>query len=275
MKTRVKVFLFIGLWVISHSVFAQDIIMLKTGDEIKAIVQEVGIEAIKYKKFTNADGPTYTLQKSNVFMVKYQNGAKDVFSQDGDKHLSAEKPMNTDSPRNAETPKSVETPKKTVAPKTVEKPKTVETPKRVETPKTVEMPRSVENVQTQQSKNSVSISIKVKYMDNGKIVPNAVIYLLYQVQGKSELVEKTANTGIGKTVSFDVPLDKDGASLPFIVLYTKEDVEKVKELVKTTTIRAYRTPPDAGCDYLEFIATKGGGATNEGCSVQMWSIGLK
>ena len=82
MKTTIRVVLFIGLWVISHSVFAQDVIVLKTGDEIKAIIQEVGTETIKYKKYTNADGPTYTMLRSDIFMLKYQSGEKDVFSPD-------------------------------------------------------------------------------------------------------------------------------------------------------------------------------------------------
>ena len=84
MKSTVRVFLCIGLWAISHSVFAQDTIVFKTGEELKAIVQEVGIETVKYKKYTNADGPVYTVPKSDVFMLKYQSGGKDVFPPDGE-----------------------------------------------------------------------------------------------------------------------------------------------------------------------------------------------
>jgi hypothetical protein len=52
---------------------------LKNGDEIKAIVQEVGIDDVKYKKYENPSGPTYTLLKSDIFMIKYENGEKDIF----------------------------------------------------------------------------------------------------------------------------------------------------------------------------------------------------
>jgi hypothetical protein len=58
---------------------SQDIIVLKNGDEIKAKVQEVGISDVKYKKFENTAGPAYTLLKTEIFMIKYENGAKDVF----------------------------------------------------------------------------------------------------------------------------------------------------------------------------------------------------
>ena len=58
---------------------AQDVITLKSGDEIQAKVTEVGQTEVKYKRFDNPDGPTYTVNKSDIFMVKYQNGQKDVF----------------------------------------------------------------------------------------------------------------------------------------------------------------------------------------------------
>lgn len=60
-------------------VSAQDVITLKSGDEIQAKVTEVGQTEVKYKRFDNPDGPTYTVNKSDIFMVKYQNGQKDVF----------------------------------------------------------------------------------------------------------------------------------------------------------------------------------------------------
>jgi hypothetical protein len=62
------------------SVFAQDIITLKNGDEIKAKVQEIGISEVKYKKYENLTGPVYTLMKTDIFMIKYENGEKDVFA---------------------------------------------------------------------------------------------------------------------------------------------------------------------------------------------------
>ena len=58
---------------------AQDVITLKNGDEIQAIVQEIGDVDIKYKKFENLDGPNYSLKKSEVFMIRYINGSRDVF----------------------------------------------------------------------------------------------------------------------------------------------------------------------------------------------------
>lgn len=59
---------------------AQDIITLRNGEDIQALVQEINDNDIKYKKFDNPNGPNYTLKKSEVFMIRYKNGSKDVFS---------------------------------------------------------------------------------------------------------------------------------------------------------------------------------------------------
>lgn len=59
---------------------AQDVIILKNGGELKAKVLEVLPDVIKYKKWDNQDGPSYSESKTNIFMIKYQNGTKDVFN---------------------------------------------------------------------------------------------------------------------------------------------------------------------------------------------------
>lgn len=58
----------------------QDFIILKNGDEIKAKVLEINNSSIDYKKFTNVNGPTYHLNKSEIFMIKYESGDKDIFN---------------------------------------------------------------------------------------------------------------------------------------------------------------------------------------------------
>jgi len=65
----------------SFRAVAQDVIVLKSGDEIKSLVQEVGTEYVKYKKFDNQTGPVYNVAISEIFMIKYANGSKDVFNE--------------------------------------------------------------------------------------------------------------------------------------------------------------------------------------------------
>lgn len=62
---------------------AQDNIILRTGEEVKAKVEEVGLNEVKYKRADNMNGPLYTIPKSQVFMIKYENGTKDVFANTG------------------------------------------------------------------------------------------------------------------------------------------------------------------------------------------------
>lgn len=69
-----------------NSLMAQDIIILKNGDEIKSKVTKVGKMEIDYKKWSNLNGPDYTIEKSDVFLIKYQNGEKDIISDNNQKN---------------------------------------------------------------------------------------------------------------------------------------------------------------------------------------------
>lgn len=61
---------------------SQDIIFKKNGDEIKAKVLEVSAIEVKYKRFESQQAATYVLDKSEIFMVKYEDGSKDIFNSD-------------------------------------------------------------------------------------------------------------------------------------------------------------------------------------------------
>ena len=76
MKNTILFFVF---YFISMTLFSQDVIILKDGTEINSIVKEVNQDNIKYLKFASKEGPVYTKSISEIFMVKYQNGEKDVF----------------------------------------------------------------------------------------------------------------------------------------------------------------------------------------------------
>ena len=60
---------------------AQDIIVKKDGSTITSKVLKITANEIEYKKFTNQDGPTYTVEKSEVLSINYENGERDTFSQ--------------------------------------------------------------------------------------------------------------------------------------------------------------------------------------------------
>ena len=72
--------LFAFITLFGYRAMSQDVIILKSGDEVKSLVQEVGTEYVKYKKFDNQSGPVYNVAISDIFMIKYANGDKDVFT---------------------------------------------------------------------------------------------------------------------------------------------------------------------------------------------------
>lgn len=78
MNTKFLITGLLTLFVLKAS--SQDVLVMKTGDEVQVKVLEVLPDVVKYKKYDNQDGPTYSEYKTNIFMIKYQNGTKDVFS---------------------------------------------------------------------------------------------------------------------------------------------------------------------------------------------------
>lgn len=67
------------LLMLSSTLFAQDVIVKKDGSTILSKVYEIGKKEIKYKKFSNLNGPLYNISIKEVFSVNYENGEKDLF----------------------------------------------------------------------------------------------------------------------------------------------------------------------------------------------------
>lgn len=76
---RTKSLLLLAFFAIASFVWADDTIYLKNGDEIKAKVSKIATNTIEYKKVTNLEGPTYELLKSEILMVIYESGEKEIF----------------------------------------------------------------------------------------------------------------------------------------------------------------------------------------------------
>ena len=70
---------------ISCTCFAQDIIVTKDAKRINAKVTEVNVDNVRYKNFDNQDGPVYTLLKSEIASIVYQNGQVDTFASESSK----------------------------------------------------------------------------------------------------------------------------------------------------------------------------------------------
>ncbi|NSW93448.1 MAG: hypothetical protein HPY62_01935 [Bacteroidales bacterium] len=62
-----------------QGLIAQDLIIKKSGEEIKAKVLEIGIEGVTYKRYDNQSGPSYVVPKADISVIRYENGTEDVF----------------------------------------------------------------------------------------------------------------------------------------------------------------------------------------------------
>jgi hypothetical protein len=60
---------------------SQDYIFKKNGDEIKVKVVEILKSEVKYRKFDNLNGPIYSIDIADVFIIKYENGTRETFGQ--------------------------------------------------------------------------------------------------------------------------------------------------------------------------------------------------
>jgi hypothetical protein len=75
-----KVFLSVCLLAIGWGVcHAQDVIVTRDAKKISAKITEVNPDDVKYRNFDNPDGPTYTLLKSQIASILYQNGTVETF----------------------------------------------------------------------------------------------------------------------------------------------------------------------------------------------------
>ena len=62
---------------------AQDLIVKTDATKVEAKVTEITPEAVRYKRFSNPDGPTYVLPVADISYIQYANGEKEVFKASG------------------------------------------------------------------------------------------------------------------------------------------------------------------------------------------------
>ena len=67
------------LFLVTQSAIAQDIIVLKDNSTILSKILEINSTEVKYKKDSNLNGPTYTVNKSKIAVINFENGEKESF----------------------------------------------------------------------------------------------------------------------------------------------------------------------------------------------------
>lgn len=72
--------IFIIVTVLFNTVFCQDIINLKDGNEIYSKVEKISEDVVEYRKFSNLEGPLYTKKKDQILNIKFENGVIERFA---------------------------------------------------------------------------------------------------------------------------------------------------------------------------------------------------
>ncbi|MDO4881576.1 MAG: hypothetical protein Q3983_09865 [Capnocytophaga sp.] len=76
---------------LGFSGYAQDVITTKKGEDIQAEVLEVNVKEVRYKKYDNPQSPVYTILKSDILLIRYENGTKDIFNEESQNKATAYK----------------------------------------------------------------------------------------------------------------------------------------------------------------------------------------
>ena len=76
-KFRAWALVFAGITAVCTS--AQDMIVKKDGTVIQAKVMKVGTSEVDYKKWSNQNGPQYSIAVVDILAINYQNGEKETF----------------------------------------------------------------------------------------------------------------------------------------------------------------------------------------------------
>lgn len=63
------------------SAAAQDFVTKRNGEDIPAIVDEVGPDYVRFRLWDEPDGVTYTVLKNEILMIRYATGRNEVFDQ--------------------------------------------------------------------------------------------------------------------------------------------------------------------------------------------------
>lgn len=69
------------------NLYCQDNIYITSGSKIKCKIVEISSTQLKYKDFSNLEGPNYVILTSDVVMIEYANGVIDVLNNNPPNHL--------------------------------------------------------------------------------------------------------------------------------------------------------------------------------------------
>ena len=75
----IKLIALVAMCMVGSYASAQDLIVKKDGSVIQAKVTKIGTSEVEYKKWSNQDGPQYSIAVADILAINYQNGEKETF----------------------------------------------------------------------------------------------------------------------------------------------------------------------------------------------------
>lgn len=75
-------FVLFAVWCGAMTAAAQDLIVKTDASQIKARVLEISPDAVRYKRFSNPDGPTYVLPVAEIRYIRYANGEVEYYAKE-------------------------------------------------------------------------------------------------------------------------------------------------------------------------------------------------
>lgn len=124
LHTAMKIIQIFCLLLLCPLAKAQDTILKTDQTEIATKVIEITADEVKFKYFNRLDGPTYTLIKSEVFVIIYKDGTREKFSPAASVASTVPAlPVYTETPATRPTPTAPVLATSTYSPSTVSKEK--------------------------------------------------------------------------------------------------------------------------------------------------------
>lgn len=79
MNLKLSIIFFLSMSFL-QKLFAQDVIYTTSGNKINAKIVEISTNEIKYKSFSNIDGPNYVIYSSDVVLINFENGTTQIIN---------------------------------------------------------------------------------------------------------------------------------------------------------------------------------------------------
>lgn len=71
-----------AVWCGAMTAAAQDLIVKTDASQVEARVLEISPDAVRYKRFSNPDGPTYVLPVAEIRYIRYANGEVEYYAKE-------------------------------------------------------------------------------------------------------------------------------------------------------------------------------------------------